>query len=251
MSIIDSADLHSEPLIRPEILYRRQEGLPDICIATFSGYIYKKVLKAYSCTDAGRAVISGGSVKLWHLKEPDVLFFLSPVGAAAAGMVLQDVHAITGAARFIYFGSCGVLDPTLQGKFLLPTEAYRDEGLSYHYCAPSDFITIKTEEKTERVFREHGADFASGRVWTTDAVYMETRDKIRKRREAGCICVDMECSGLQAVSDYIGAELYIFFFAGDILGQEWDAGDMIGERENTRQAGAFSMALRLAESLQA
>ena len=248
MSIIDSADLSSEPLIRPEHFYKHQNGLPDTCVVTFSGSVYKKAVRENGCLETGKAIISGGAVKIWLLEKPGVLFYLSPVGAAAAGAVMHDVHAITGARRFIVFGSCGVLDPVYSGRFLIPTEAYRDEGLSYHYLPPEDFITIKTAGRTELFFRQAGADFAAGKVWTTDAVYMETRNKIRRRREEGCICVDMECAGLQAVSDYLGIDLYVFFFAGDILGEQWDPGDLTTGREPRRQADALSMAFRLAET---
>lgn len=248
MSIIDSADLASEPLIRPEKLYEPFEKPADICIVTFSGHAYKQVLNHYySGNQASRTVPGGGRVLL--LSEQRLAFCLSPIGAPAAGMMLHDIHVITGATRFIVFGSCGALDSGLLGKFIIPTEAYRDEGLSYHYCPPDDFITIKNAGRIESFFRKENVSFTAGKVWTTDAVYMETRDKIRRRREAGCVCVDMECSGLQAVSDYLGLELYIFFFAGDILGEEWDPGDLADGKEQRRQADALSMAFRLAETL--
>lgn len=251
MSILESCDLASEPLIRPEKMYRKIHNLPDICIVSFSGAVYKKVLKEYNAGETAKALISGGAVKIWLLQDPGVLFYLSPVGAAAAGAVLQDVHALTGAKHFIVFGSCGALDPSLQGNYLIPTEAYRDEGLSYHYCPPADFINIRNSNVVEEFFRRSGTGYAAGRAWSTDAVYMETRDKVQARRNAGCLCVDMECSGLQAVCDYLGIELYIFFFAGDILGAEWDPGDLRRGIEPLRQAGAFGMAMGLAESLAA
>lgn len=52
--------------------------------------------------------------------------------------------------------------------------------------------------------------------------------------------------GLQAAADYIGAELFTFFFGGDILGKSWNMGDMGGEKERARQYGLLDIALGLA-----
>mgnify|MGYP000211236084 FL=1 len=46
------------------------------------------------------------------------------------------------------FGSCGSLDKeATDGKFILPTEAYRGEGLSYYFAEPQDYIKIKNTDK--------------------------------------------------------------------------------------------------------
>ena len=242
MSIIESADLISEPMIRPGHFFKQQPQHAGTCIATFSGAVYKRVMGKYVCTPVGRSLM-GSTV--YYLREADVLFYLSPVGSAPAGTTLQDVHAMTGVERFIVFGSCGLLDPSLRGRFLIPAAAFRDEGLSYHYREPSDFIEIPTAALTETFFREKKLNFTSGKTWTTDAIYMETRDKIRKRQESGCVCVEMECSGLQAVCDYLGAELYIYFFAGDVLADDWDPRDAAGPAEARLQIESFSLALEL------
>jgi purine-nucleoside phosphorylase len=59
--------------------------------------------------------------------------------------------------------------------------------------------------------------YVKGRVWTTDAFYRETRDQVAARQKEGCIAVDMEVSGVQAVCDFHGFELYDFLVTGDIL----------------------------------
>ena len=49
---------------------------------------------------------------------------------------------------------------------------------------------------------------------------METREKVRRRKAEGCIAVEMEVAGVQAVCDYHGFELYDFLAAGDVVDQE-------------------------------
>ena len=48
---------------------------------------------------------------------------------------------------------------------------------------------------------------------------METRELVRKRKSEGCIAVEMELAGVQAVCDYYGFELYDFLAAGDVVDQ--------------------------------
>ena len=75
------------------------------------------------------------------------------------------------------------------------------------------------------------------------------RINIARHRKDGCISVEMEAAGLQAVADYMGAELYIFFFGGDILGESWDIGNMGGEKEKERQHGLFDIAMGFAAKI--
>lgn len=45
----------------------------------------------------------------------------------------------------------------------------------------------------------------------------ETVGLVEKRREEGCIAVEMELAGVQAVCDFYGLDLYDFLEAGDVL----------------------------------
>jgi purine-nucleoside phosphorylase len=54
-------------------------------------------------------------------------------------------------------------------------------------------------------------------------MYRETREKTARRRDAGCICVDMECASVAAVADFRSREALHFFYAADNLdAAEWD-----------------------------
>lgn len=51
----------------------------------------------------------------------------------------------------------------------------------------------------------------------TDAIYRETKAKSEARKSEGCIAVEMELAGVQAVCDYYGWNLYDFLVTGDVL----------------------------------
>ena len=88
----------------------------------------------------------------------------------------------------------------------------------------------------------------SGRVWTTDALFRETRRNMERRRNEGCIAVDMECAGLQAVCDFRGYEYYTFFYSGDLLdAPEWEQRILCSDAETEHQLRNFMVALEIAK----
>ena len=51
------------------------------------------------------------------------------------------------------------------------------------------------------------------------AFYRETKSKLEARKSEGCMAVEMELAGVQAVCDFYGFELYDFLATGDVLDQ--------------------------------
>ena len=46
---------------------------------------------------------------------------------------------------------------------MVPTEAYRDEGTSYHYAPASDYITVKNSEKVAEFMELAGLPYVKGK----------------------------------------------------------------------------------------
>ena len=90
------------------------------------------------------------SIPVWtfEYKGEKIAFYLSMIGSAMAGGTVAEVNHITGATRFVMFGSCGSLDSDkTTGKFIVPAQAYRGEGLSYYFAEAQDYINIKNSDK--------------------------------------------------------------------------------------------------------
>ena len=132
---------------------------------------------------------------------------------------------------------------------MVPTEAYRDEGTSYHYAPASDYIWIKNSDIVKAFMEENGIPYVLGKTWTTDAFYRETVNNFEKHKTDGCISVEMEGSAVQAVCDFRGLEVYMFFTSGDLLdAPEWTDRKKKGQIEHTQHdPGHFDIALALAE----
>lgn len=154
----------------------------------------------------------------FEYKEETIAFYLTPIGSALAAGTLAEVNHLTGASTFIMFGSCGSLNKdATDGKFIIPTQAYRGEGVSYYFAEPQDYIEIKNSDRLAEFFTEWELPYVQGRVWTTDSMLRETVNLVNKRKEEGCIAVEMELAGVQAICDFYGFELYDFLVSGDVL----------------------------------
>ena len=224
MSLFHTFDPDSEEMIPPSAMYRPVDGFPETVIMTFE----EKSLQTLRdiCETETTATLRGGwPIPVYKLswKGRDIGVFQTLIGGAGTAGLLEEVLAL-GAKRVLLYGACGVLDATLAaGRFILPTQAYRDEGVSYHYLPAGDYVNIPTAEHLGEIFDELHLPYVKGRVWTTDALYRETRNNMEKRKADGCIAVDMECASAMAVAQFRGAEVYEFFYAEDSLdGEAWD-----------------------------
>ncbi len=220
--ITESFDNSSEPIISPMSFHGEKRNICDIAVATFSREIYSAVLEAYENEQIGE-IKSVNWIRPIHLVSTDGIkfaFYLSEIGSTQAAEDVIEVNWTIGADKFIMFGSAGALDKDVTfGKYVIPTEAYRDEGMSYHYAPPADYIQVRNADRLADIFERNHFPFVRGKVWTTDALYRETREMVRRRKAEGCIAVEMELAGVQAVCDYHGFELYDFLVTGDIVDQ--------------------------------
>lgn len=218
--ITDSYDVSSEPIIKLENFYGEKRYLVNKCILIFSKVIYKYMLEHFQCKQIAEVGACNGTIPIWSFeyKEETIAFYLTPMGSALAAGTLAEVNHLTGASTFIMFGSCGSLNKdATDGKFIIPTQAYRGEGLSYYFAEPQDYIEIKNSDRLAEFFTEWKLPYVQGKVWTTDSMLRETVNLVNKRKEEGCIAVEMELAGVQAICDFYGFELYDFLVSGDVL----------------------------------
>lgn len=248
--ITDTFDMTTEAIISPEKVYGTRKRLCDKCIVTFSNQIAAEIINESPCEKIAEMESANGAIPCYKLsyKGEDIAFYMTLIGSASAGACIEDIHCLTGAEKYIMFGACGCLDKDVTaGKIIVPTYAYRDEGLSYHYAKASDYIKIKNAARVAAYFKEAGIPYVTGKTWTTDAIYRETRGNMEKRKAEGCIAVEMESAGVQAVCDFRNLEFYNFLFSGDLLDSpEWDRRIFGDTQERTHQIKGFYMALELA-----
>ena len=252
--IIDSYDNNSKPFLRAEDLYETVPANDIVTIVTFKESVVDLVIKEFGGKIEYRYPTTNNDQKIYSFFYQDKKFFIymTPIGAAMASTVLKEVSVVTGSRKFIFFGSCGVLNDELcRGKIIVPTEAYRDEGISYHYAPASDYIEVRNNVKIQDTLGELKIPFVAGKVWTTDALYMETVNKVNQHKNEGCLAVEMEVAGVEASARYYGLMNYHILFSADSLSNEekWYREDLSGDKELALQLKTFKVALDIAITL--
>ncbi len=228
--IIHDYDDKTKPVIDVGVFYGEKKHLLDKCLILFSKEIHDHLLSSFSCEVIGHIGACNGVTPIYRfdLDGESVAFYLSAIGSAIASGSCYEVHWQTGATKFLMFGSCGSLDGArTKGKYIVPTEAYRGEGASYYYAPAADYIKVKNAPRVAAILDELGAPHVQGRVWTTDSMLRETVGLVQKRRAEGCLAVEMEVAGVQALCDFYGLELFDFLESGDVLAESsYDAGGL-------------------------
>lgn len=247
--ITDSFDNNSEAIINPHP--KNDTPVVDACIVTFSHIIEKFVLENYNCKQIAQFKFVTGVTPIYQIdyKGKKFAFFKTYVGAPACVGTIEDTISKIKTNKYIVFGGCGCLNKEItHGKIIIPTEAYRDEGTSYHYAPASDYIQVENADIVAKFMEENGIPYAKGKTWSTDSFYRETVNNFEKHKADGCISVEMECAGIQAMCYFRNLEFYTFFTSGDLLDvPQWDKRHKDGEIAGTQHDSAhFDIALELA-----
>lgn len=147
------------------------------------------------------------------------------VGAPLAAGFLEELIAL-GCDHFIACGGAGVLDSSIAvGHVIVPLSAVRDEGASFHYLPPGREVQAGTRAVAaiQRVLQRRQTPYLTGKSWTTDGLYRETRARIDRRRAEGCLTVEMEAAAFFAVAVHRGVEFGQLLYGGDdVSGNRWD-----------------------------
>lgn len=253
MSIINSFYKGSKPKINVEDLYKKSEIKLDAFIVTFSHKVIMALLE-----DKLVEIISEDAIKSISCSYPIYRFIgtnigiiKTTVGAPLTAGLITEVSYVYSCDKIVIFGSCGSLDKNIiPGSLIVPNAAYRDEGVSYHYMEPSDYIEIPNSSYISNFFTNNSIKYVVGKTWTTDAFFRETEEEIKLRRNEGCITVEMELAACQAVANYENLDLYCFLYTADNLdSSSWDRGLRDSMLAKDKRLQILNVALKLAMSI--
>ncbi len=120
----------------------------------------------------------------------------SRFGAPNVVILLEEMAAF-GVERVIFLGYCGSLqENACIGDLVLADRALREEGTSYHYLEEGEAALpdLRLQGRLHALFRTPTSRIHRGSIWTTDAPYRETREKVARYRKDGILGVEMEMS---------------------------------------------------------
>jgi len=247
MSIIDTFDSKSAEILTAHDMIQQNSAVPETVISVFTEDFIELLKDTVNPTVVG-ALFAGAQIPIYSFQYSGktIGFFRSSIGGAATAGLLEEIAAM-GAKKVLYFGSCGSLDKDITaGHLLIPTAAYRDEGTSYHYAPPSDFIEVQSADRLAEIFDELSVPYKMTKTWTTDAIYRETHDNMAKRKSLGCSVVEMECASIMAAAHFRGIKAYQFLYAADCLdGEQWDS-RILGKMSDDMRERIFKVAIETA-----
>ncbi|MBQ9545215.1 MAG: nucleoside phosphorylase [Clostridia bacterium] len=218
---LEEFDPSPHAIIDPDMILQKTDGFPEVTVSCFSHQLFAGVRDLLGAKQIAEILWAVGPNPIYEAEYKGKRFCLyqSFVGEPLCVAQYEDLLAL-GSKRLILLGNCGVLDRNIEDcGIIIPTRALRDEGTSFHYAAPSDTIEVNKKYRGlfKEVLNECGYPFVEGVTWTTDAFYRETAEKVKRRKDRGAICVEMECAGMQALCDFRKTEFFQFFYAGDNL----------------------------------
>jgi uridine phosphorylase len=219
-------DPSPEAFLEPSRIIQARD-LPEHCVICFFGEVIEKVIAEHDAKIAVKNRWEDGPHNIYEIayKGRRLAFFHPGVGAPIAAGLFEEAIAY-GCRKFIACGGCGVLEKDMAvGHLVVVSGAVRDEGVSYHYLPPGREVTADQAGVRALVntLDERGLPYQVGKTWTTDAPYRETMNKIKNRREEGCLTVEMESASLIAVARFRNVTFGQVLYGGDDLsGLEWD-----------------------------
>jgi uridine phosphorylase len=216
-----------EAMLEPTRLIKATD-IPEHAVACFFQDVISKLAQHHGAHVVKHLRSEIGTHPVYELAVDGqrLAVFHPGVGAPLCAAMLEEIIAL-GCRKFIACGGAGVLTPDIAlGHVLVPTSAVRDEGTSYHYLPPNREVSAgpTAVAAIEDTLIAHGVEYLLTKTWTTDAIYRETLEKIRRRKKEGCVTVEMEAAAFFAVAQFRGVSFGQILYGGDDLsGAQWDS----------------------------
>lgn len=223
-------DIDRQAILQPQDMNSNVISLKKRCVLCFFQDILEKWLQEKKIKTIFSLTSTLGKHPIYQVTDTkeEIYLFNPGLGGPMAAGFLEELIAM-GCEYFIACGGAGVLHKEISmGEILLPIAAIRDEGLSYHYLPAKREITVNLYllEAIKEILDKRHIPYREGKTWTTDAIYRETKNKVEKRKNEGCICVEMELASMLAVAQFRKVELAGLLYSGDNLdGDKWEYRD--------------------------
>lgn len=111
------------------------------------------------------------------------------------------------------------------GDFIIVEKALRDEGTSFHYESSQEYA-FPSEELLKKIstnitFKNLQVHYGS--VWTTDAIYRETKSEVLTYQSKNILAVEMETATLYTVGKYCNIQcISIIGVSDSIASLKWE-----------------------------
>lgn len=219
-------------IINPTMMHPPVPGFPKKAVITWMLDAFELCEQRLDPTLRQTFAIESVRTPIYEVEvdgEPLILA-LAMVGGAVSSLLVEALISM-GCDTIAAVGSSGGLVRDLApGTVVVPQQAIRDEGVSYHYAEASLVVDHQPgpQAALASTLSEAGFDVRRGTTWTTDAFYRETPDILASRTSQGAIAVDMESASLAAVTSFRNVRFaHAIYVADTLFGDEWDPTELV------------------------
>jgi uridine phosphorylase len=200
---VDDASAFTAEALIDDVRRLRDTGhaaLPAICFLEFDGDLTDWLVERKMAAPFHSWACFHTTMFLLELAGVKCGIIARTIGGPYSVLIAEQLLA-SGAKLIIGLTSAGRVAPDLPLPGLVVADsAIRDEGTSYHYLPPAHDVSCPPH-LTLPIARELssiGLPVRTGRVWTTDAPYRETKGQLEKWAREGALAVEMQAASLFA-----------------------------------------------------
>jgi uridine phosphorylase len=161
--------------------------------------------------------------------ENNSISLIGPFIGAPYAVILLESLAVWGIREVIFFGWCGAISDNVRiGDVIIPDKSFIDDGISKNYIAAprsEAFPCVPLQEKIKSTLIKNKVTFHEGPVWSTDAIYRETKEKVLYYLKKNALAVEMEAAALFSVGTFRKIDVGCILIVSDELSSlKWKPG---------------------------
>jgi uridine phosphorylase len=184
---------------------RRQKSIPEaavpeICVLDPDGDILRVLRREGRASPSAAWACYHTDLYEFDYEEARYGIIACAVGAPFAVLLAEQLF-VSGCRFLVSVTSAGqIVAHGPPPYFVVIDRALRDEGTSYHYLPPADFVSADPAliDAAMTALKQRKLRAYRGAAWTTDAPFRETVGAIERCRARGILAVEMEAAALYA-----------------------------------------------------
>jgi len=150
------------------------------------------------------------------------------IGAPYAAILMESLIA-WGINEILFLGWCGSISDDINvGDVIIPDKALVDDGTSHNYNLSQRQESIPCglfQEKLKSELTQNNIRFHEGPVWSTDAIYRETKEKIVCFQNKNALAVEMEAAALFSVGSFRHIDVgCVLIVSDELASMKWKPG---------------------------
>ncbi len=222
------AKYHKDSILKPEHLFEKklisiETKSPNLIFLCFSDSFFDLIVKKFKNTK-----INGiyGDLRIFKSSNGKIgILGKFGIGGPVTAVLTENL-AYWGVKTIFTIGLGSSLQEKIKiGDIILVEKAIRDEGVSYHYEEASKYSHGSKDllNKISNMLSKKDVSFYVGPIWTTDAIYRETKEEVIELQNENVLAVDMEAASFYTVGKFCNiTHLSIIGISDSIASLTWE-----------------------------